>query len=54
MFYASTMVKNSIIILSGFYKSDVSTIEEKGKSCGLKFLSSKSMNEWAVLAMQMT
>ncbi len=54
MFYASTMVKNSIIILSGFYKSDVSTIEEKGKSFGLKFLSSKSMNEWAVLAMQMT
>ena len=51
-YYNSSMVKNSIIILSGFYKSDVSTIEEKGSSCGLKFLSSKSYDEWAVVAMQ--
>jgi ribosomal protein L11 methyltransferase len=52
MFYTSTMIRDSIILLSGFYNSDISTIEEKGRCCGLKFLYSKSLNEWAVLAMQ--
>ncbi len=52
MFYVSTMIKDSIILLSGFYNSDVSTIKEKGRSCGLKFLYSNSLNEWAILAMQ--
>lgn len=52
MFYESTMKKGSVALLSGFYNSDVPTIEEKGRSCGLKFLYSNSLNEWAVLAMQ--
>lgn len=52
MFYESTMKKGSVALLSGFYNSDVATIEEKGRSCGLKFLYSNSLNEWAVLAMQ--
>ncbi len=51
-FYASAMEKNSIIILSGFYKSDMSSIQEKGRGYGLKYLNSESLNEWTTLTMK--
>ena len=51
-FYASAMEKNSIIILSGFYKSDMSSIQEKGRVYGLIYLNSESINEWTTLTMK--
>lgn len=44
--------KGSILLFSGFYTSDVDSLEEHGISNGLIPLYSRSENNWALLAMK--
>ena len=44
--------KGSVLLFSGFYTSDVDSLEELGKSNGLIPLYSSSENNWALLAMK--
>lgn len=47
--YAKVLNENGNLLLSGFYKEDVSLIEEKCKSCGLLFEKSKNIDNWVAL-----
>lgn len=47
--YSRALSPNGILFLSGFYKEDIDSLLEEGKKYGLKFLSTKSIDNWAFL-----
>jgi hypothetical protein len=46
------MKKNSIVLFSGFFESDVNYIKSFSIKSGLKILYSDLENEWALLVMK--
>ena len=51
--YTNTMSTRSKIALSGFYTSDVSYIDTKARTLGLRLLRQSEKNNWAALVYQM-
>lgn len=52
--YAKTMSSGSKIAFSGFYTSDISHIDTKARTLGLRLLRQSEKNNWAALVYQMT
>lgn len=50
--FVSVMADESILILSGFYASDVDLLTEKASSLGLSKIDSKSDSEWTCLVLK--
>lgn len=50
--FVSVMADNSLLILSGFYASDVDLLIEKAASLGLSKIDSKSDSEWTCLVLK--
>lgn len=50
--FVSVMADNSLLILSGFYASDVDLLKEKAASLGLSKIDSKSDSEWTCLVLK--
>lgn len=50
--FVSVMADDSLLILSGFYASDVDLLIEKASSLGLSKIDSKSDNEWTCLVLK--
>lgn len=50
--FVSVMADNSLLILSGFYVSDVDLLIEKASSLGLSKIGSKSDSEWTCLVLK--
>lgn len=50
--FVSVMADESLLILSGFYASDVDLLIEKASSFGLSKIDSKSDSEWTCLVMK--
>lgn len=50
--FVSVMAVNSLLILSGFYASDVDLLIEKASSLGLSKIDSKSDSEWTCLVLK--
>lgn len=50
--FISVMADNSLLILSGFYASDVDLLIEKASSLGLSKIDSKSDSEWTCLVLK--
>lgn len=50
--FVSVMADNSLLILSGFYASDVDLLIEKASSLGLSKIDSKSDSEWTCLVLK--
>jgi len=44
--YVKTMSENSVILLSGFYKSDLNAVSEACISNGLRYVSHLEKNHW--------
>jgi hypothetical protein len=47
-----TLKKDSVVLFSGFFESDVSSIEKMGQLNGLIPLYSNLENSWAIVAMK--
>lgn len=47
--YTSCLSKNGILLLSGFYKEDIPTIDEEVSKYGLSLESQKERNNWVAL-----
>lgn len=50
--FVSVMADESLLILSGFYASDVDLLIEKASSLGLSKIDSKSVSEWTCLVLK--
>lgn len=50
--YAQKLVPNGLLLLSGFFTTDVSELRRLAEDCGLRFISVANEAEWAVLAME--
>lgn len=50
--FVSVMADDSLLILSGFYASDVDLLIEKASSLGLSKIDSKSYSEWTCLVLK--
>lgn len=50
--FVSVMADDSVLILSGFYASDVDLLMEKASSLGLSKIDSKSDSEWTCLVLK--
>lgn len=50
--FVSVMADDSLLILSGFYASDVDLLIEKASSLGLSKIDSKSNSEWTCLVLK--
>ena len=50
--FVSVMADDSLLILSGFYASDVDLLIEKASSLGLSKIDSKSESEWTCLVLK--
>lgn len=50
--FVSVMADESLLILSGFYASDVDLLIEKASSLGLSMIDSKSDSEWTCLVLK--
>ena len=50
--FVSVMADNSLLILSGFYASDVDLLIEKASSLGLSKIDTKSDSEWTCLVLK--
>ena len=50
--FVSVMADDSLLILSGFYASDVDLLIEKASSLGLSKIDSKSDSEWTCLVLK--
>lgn len=50
--FVSVMADDSLLILSGFYASDVDLLIEKASSLGLSKINSKSDSEWTCLVLK--
>lgn len=50
--FVSVMAVNSLLILSGFYASDVDLLIEKASSLGLSKIDTKSDSEWTCLVLK--
>lgn len=50
--FVSVMADDSLLILSGFYASDVDLLMEKASSLGLSKIDSKSDSEWTCLVLK--
>lgn len=50
--FVSVMANESLLILSGFYASDVDLLTEKASSLGLSKIDSKSDSEWTCLVLK--
>lgn len=50
--FVSVMADDSLLILSGFYASDVDLLTEKASSLGLSKIDSKSDSEWTCLVLK--
>lgn len=50
--FVSVMADDSLLILSGFYASDVDLLIEKASSLGLSKIASKSDSEWTCLVLK--
>ena len=50
--FVSVMADESLLILSGFYASDVDLLTEKASSLGLSKIDSKSDSEWTCLVLK--
>lgn len=50
--FVSVMADDSVLILSGFYASDVDLLIEKASSLGLSKIDSKSDSEWTCLVLK--
>jgi ribosomal protein L11 methyltransferase len=49
--FRSLMTSGSLLILSGFYQSDISILLEKAKELGLEEYGRKNDGEWACLVL---
>ncbi|AYN68834.1 50S ribosomal protein L11 methyltransferase [Euzebyella marina] len=47
--YASNLMANGTLFVSGFYEDDIFAISEKCTSCGLKFEKNLSRNNWVAV-----
>jgi ribosomal protein L11 methyltransferase len=47
--YVQTMSKNAVILLSGFYKSDLNAVAEACVSNGLNYVSHREKNHWVAV-----
>ena len=45
--YAATLNENAIMLLSGFYESDIDVIMDSAHSYGLEYVSHKVRDNWA-------
>jgi ribosomal protein L11 methyltransferase len=52
--YVNVLKNNGILLLSGFYEQDVDIICNKAKPLGLRFISSRTKNKWAVVTLANT
>jgi len=52
--YVKSMSSGSKIAFSGFYTSDISHIDTRARSLGLKLLRQSEKNNWAALVYQMS
>lgn len=50
--YADVMNSDAVLVLSGFYKEDVSMLLDKAAELGLKEAGSKSLNNWYCLVLK--
>lgn len=50
--FVSVMADDSLLILSGFYASDIDLLTEKASSLGLSKIDSKSDSEWTCLVLK--
>ena len=51
--YTKTMSRGGQIAFSGFYTSDISHIDTKARTLGLRLLRQSEKNNWAALVYQM-
>ena len=51
--YVKTMVSGSKIAFSGFYTSDISHIDQKARSLGMRLLCQSEKNNWVALVYQL-
>ena len=51
--YANSMRSESVIVFSGFYISDINTINQKARSMGMRLLRQSERNSWVALVYQM-
>jgi ribosomal protein L11 methyltransferase len=50
--YAKHLNKSGLLLLSGFYETDIPIITDKAKSCNINFLAAARNNNWAFLKFQ--
>jgi ribosomal protein L11 methyltransferase len=50
--YIAAMNPGAIMLLSGFYSTDVELLKTRAKECGLNFVNSTSKNNWALIQLQ--
>lgn len=43
------LAENGLLVLSGFLENDAEILQEKAKSCGLKFFTCERKNEWLMM-----
>lgn len=51
-YFKKTLKKDTVVLFSGFYESDIASIEEMGQLNGLNPLYSNLENNWALVAMK--
>lgn len=51
--YANSMRSGSIIVFSGFYTSDIHSMDQKARSMGMRLLRQSERNSWVALVYQM-
>lgn len=47
--YATALNEDGVLLLSGFYNSDIDVLVKKAEECGLKFVNSNCKNNWAIV-----
>ena len=52
--YSNVLADEGILLLSGFYESDMPAIVEKAKECGLSFVENIERNNWVAVKLKKT
>ena len=52
--YTNVLADEGILLLSGFYESDMPAIVEKAKECGLSFVENIERNNWVAVKLKKT
>ncbi len=49
--YAESLVKNGVLLISGFYKKDIPLLEKEAKSYGIRSVAQQNKKKWVALKM---